>query len=151
MKRKRRIQWYYSVILLAFGLTACQVKRPDTVISDAKMENVLYDFHIAKAMGEEVPYSESYKRVLYIESVYRKHGITQADFDTSMVWYARHPDALTKVYEKVNQRLKAVSVGIMIGAFIVSCIFGVNVVLIILVCGLLGVIRTLFAKRREMK
>ena len=61
MKRKRRIQWYYSVILLAFGLTACQVKRPDTVISDAKMENVLYDFHIAKAMGEEVPYSESYK------------------------------------------------------------------------------------------
>ena len=37
----------------------------------------------------------------------------------------------------------AVSVGIMIGAFIVSCIFGVNVVLIILVCGLLGVIRTL--------
>ena len=70
------------------------------------------DFHIAKAMGEEVPYSESYKRVLYIESVYRKHGITQADFDTSMVWYARHPDALTKVYEKVNQRLKAERDGI---------------------------------------
>ena len=63
-------------------------------------------------MGEEVPYSDSYKRVLYIESVYRKHGITQADFDTSMVWYARHPDALTKVYEKVNQRLKAERDGI---------------------------------------
>ena len=30
----------------------------------------------------------------------KKHGITQADFDTSMVWYARHPDVLTKVYEK---------------------------------------------------
>ena len=76
------------------------------------MENVLYDFHIAKAMGEEVPYSDSYKRVLYIESVYKKHGITQADFDSSMVWYARHPDALTKVYEKVNQRLKAERDGI---------------------------------------
>ncbi|WP_018666709.1 DUF4296 domain-containing protein [Bacteroides gallinarum] len=111
MKRKNRIQWY-SVILLAFGMAACQVKRPDTVIPDAKMENVLYDFHIAKAMGEEVPYSESYKRVLYIESVYRKHGITKADFDTSMVWYARHPDALTKVYEKVNARLKAERDGI---------------------------------------
>ena len=45
----------------------------------------------------------------------------------------------------------AVSVGIMIGAFMCSCIFGVNVVLIILGCGFLGVIRTLFAKRREMK
>ena len=50
--------------------------------------------------------------MLYNESVYRKHGITQADFDTSMVWYARHPDALTKVYEKVNQRLKAERDGI---------------------------------------
>lgn len=111
MKRKKRIQWY-SVILLAFGLTACQVKRPDTVLPDAQMEKVLYDFHIAKAMGEEVPYNDGYKRVLYIESVYKKHGITQADFDTSMVWYARHPDALTKVYEKVNQRLKAEREGI---------------------------------------
>ena len=45
-----------------------RVKRPDTVISDAKMENVLYDFHIAKAMGEEVPYSESYKRCLLYTS-----------------------------------------------------------------------------------
>lgn len=111
MKGKHRIQWY-SVLLLAFCLTACQVKRPETVLTDAKMEDVLYDFHIAKAMGEEVPYNESYKRVLYIESVYKKHGITQADFDTSMVWFARHPDALTKIYEKVNTRLKAERDGI---------------------------------------
>lgn len=111
MKRRNRIQWY-SVILLAFCFTACQVKRPDTVLSDSKMENVLYDFHIAKAMGEDIPYNESYKRVLYIESVYKKYGITQADFDSSMVWYARNPETLTKIYEKVNTRLKAERDGI---------------------------------------
>lgn len=106
MSGKAKIQWY-SILLLAFGLTSCQVKRPKEVLSDAKMENVLYDYHIAKAMGEEVPYSENYKRVLYVESVFKKHGITQADFDTSMVWFTRNPEALTKVYEKVNARLKA--------------------------------------------
>lgn len=111
MKGKNRIQWY-SVILLAFCLTACQVKRPKTVLPDAKMENVLYDYHIAKAMGEEVPYNEAYKRVLYIESVFKKYGITQADFDSSMVWYARNPETLTKIYEKVNLRLKAERDGI---------------------------------------
>lgn len=111
MKGKNRIQWY-SVILLVFCFTACQMKRPDTVLSDAKMENVLYDFHIAKAMGEDIPYNESYKRVLYIESVYKKYGITQADFDSSMVWYARNPETLTKIYEKVNTRLKAERDGI---------------------------------------
>ena len=70
MKGINRIQWC-SVVLLAFSLTACKVKRPETVLPDAKMENVRYDYHIAKAMGEEVPYNESYKRVLYIESVFR--------------------------------------------------------------------------------
>lgn len=111
MKGRNRIQWY-SVILLAFCLTACQVKRPKDVLPDAKMENVLYDYHIAKAMGEEIPYNESYKRLLYIESVFKKHGITKADFDSSMVWFARNPQILTKIYEKVNLRLKAERDGI---------------------------------------
>ena len=106
MKGLHRIQWF-SIFLLASCLTACQVKRPKVVISDAKMENVLYDYHIAKAMGEEVPYTDSYKRVLYIESVFKKHGITQAEFDSSMVWFTRNPEVLTKIYEKVNARLKA--------------------------------------------
>ena len=71
MKRLHRIQWL-NIFLLALCFTACQVKRPKVVISDAKMENVLYDYHIAKAMGEEVPYTDGYKRVLYIESVFKK-------------------------------------------------------------------------------
>ena len=111
MKGINRIQWC-SVVLLVFSLTACKVKRPETVLPDAKMENVLYDYHIAKAMGEEVPYNESYKRVLYIESVFKKYGITQADFDSSMFWFARNPEVLTKIYEKVNVRLKAERDGI---------------------------------------
>lgn len=111
MKGRNRIQWC-SIALLAFSLTACQVKRPKDVLPDAKMENVLYDYHIAKAMGEEVSYNESYKRLLYIESVFKKHGITQANFDSSMVWYARNPEVFTKVYEKVSLRLKTERDGI---------------------------------------
>lgn len=106
MKGKKRSQCY-SIILLAFCLTACEVKRPENVLPDAKMENVLYDYHIAKAIGDNLPYSENYKRVLYIESVFNKYGISEADFDSSMVWYARNPEVLTKIYEKVNLRLKS--------------------------------------------
>lgn len=106
MKGRSRNPWY-SVLLLVFCLTACEVKRPKDVLSDARMENVLYDYHIAKAMGEEVPYNESYKRLLYIESVFKKQGITQAQFDSSMVWFSRNPEVITKIYEQVNLRLKA--------------------------------------------
>ena len=37
---------------------------------------------------------------------------------------------------------------IMAGAFVATCIFGVNVVYVVIVCGLIGVIRTVLEKRR---
>ena len=94
------------MLLLAGSFVACQVKRPEIVLPDNKMEDVLYDYHIAKAMGEELSRNEYYKRVLYIDAVFKKHGITEEVFDSSMVWYAHNPEALTKIYEKVNTRLK---------------------------------------------
>ncbi len=105
MKEIKGLLWCKLFFLLSC-IFSCQVKRPSYILSESRMENILYDYHIAKAMGEEVPYSESYKRVLYIESVFEKHGITKADFDTSMVWYTRNPDVLFKVYEQVNVRLR---------------------------------------------
>ena len=106
MKGRKLIRHCCTLLVWALSLASCQVERPETVMTDAKMEAVLYDYHIARAMGEEVPYEENYKRVLYVESVFKKHGITQADFDTSMVWFARNPEVLSKIYEKVNQKLR---------------------------------------------
>ncbi len=96
----------YALLLLALSLSACHVKRPDTVLPDAKMEDVLYDFHLAKAVGEELSLNDNSQKMLYMGYVYKKHGITQAEFDSSMVWFSRHPDELVKIYEKVNARLK---------------------------------------------
>lgn len=105
-ERRRHHQWACVAFLIALVLTGCEVKRPNTVMSDAQMEDVLYDYHIAKAMGEGVPYNENYKKQLYIESVFKKYGISQADFDSSMVWFARNPDVITEIYKRVNEKLK---------------------------------------------
>lgn len=40
MKGINRIQWC-SVVLLAFSLTACKVKRPETVLPDADGKRAL--------------------------------------------------------------------------------------------------------------
>lgn len=93
--------------LIAFTLAGCKVKRPKEVLSETKMENLLYDYHIAKAMGEDLPYNDNYKKALYVESVFKKHGTTEAVFDSSLVWYTRNTELLSKIYEKVNKRLKS--------------------------------------------
>lgn len=51
----------------------------------------------------------------------------------------------------IVQDKNGISIIIMVGAFISSCIFEVNVVYVVIVCGLIGVIRTCIAKRRKNK
>lgn len=107
----KQLRWLF-IFLMGICLVACKVKRPGHVFTDAQMEDILYDYHIAKAMGENLPHSENFKRTLYAEAVFRKHNITEAEFDSSMVWYTRNPEILAKVYEHVNKRLKATKTNI---------------------------------------
>lgn len=48
----------------------------------------------------------------------------------------------------VHGRNKA-SMRIMVCAFVASCVFGVNVIYVVIACGLLGVVRTLLAGKEE--
>lgn len=102
----RKVYTYTLLFFTLFGIISCQVERPQTVLSDNKMEEVLYDYHIAKAMGEKISQQEKYKRILYVENVFRKHNITQADFDTSMAWFSRNPEIIHQIYENVKNKLK---------------------------------------------
>lgn len=101
------VRKYGFFALLAVVMVACKVERPGYVLSDGVMEKVLYDYHIAKAMGENLDYNEQYKRTLYLNAVFKKHNITQAQFDTTMAWYARHPEVVNEVYDIVRERLMA--------------------------------------------
>ena len=82
------------VCIVVFAVAGCKVKRPSGVIPESEMENLLYDYHLAKSMGDNLPYSENYKKALYLDAVFRKHGTTQAVFDSSMVWYTRNTEVL---------------------------------------------------------
>lgn len=106
MKTNFRFRLCCAFILVLI-VTGCKVRKPEGVLSETKMENLLYDYHIAKAMGESLPYNESYKKALYVKNVFKKHGTTEAVFDSSMVWYTRNTELLAKIYEKVNTRLKS--------------------------------------------
>lgn len=102
----KSVQKYGLMICMAIVMIACDVERPEHILSDSVMEKVLYDYHIAKAMGEELNYRENYKRTLYIDAVFKKHNITEAQFDSTMAWYARYPEVINKVYDNIRERLK---------------------------------------------
>ena len=84
-------------------LSSCGKEIPDEIIQPSKMEKVLYDYHLTMGMSDNSKNTEKEARKKY---TFQKHGITAADFDSSMVWYTRESQELMSIYENLNKRFK---------------------------------------------
>lgn len=85
-------------------LTSCKKRMPSDVIPPDRMEDILYDYHLAQAVGTEFNGEERYKRELLTDYVFEKHHITEAQFDSSMVWYTRNMEKLDDIYQNLSKR-----------------------------------------------
>lgn len=92
-----------SALLL---LLACTPRVPSDVIQPGDMEDILYDYHVAQAMArEEMGKATDFNNTKYYLAVLKKHGVTEAEFDSSLVYYYSHIDRLKDIYSEVNTRL----------------------------------------------
>ncbi len=92
---------------MASMLVGCKPGVPKQYIQPGKMEDILYDFHLADAMAYGgADYQElAFRRQAYREAALRKHGITEAELDSSLIYYYRHTEQLHDIYEKLSKRL----------------------------------------------
>ena len=70
------------------------------------MERILYDYHLAQGMAEAEGGDVEQNRYLYVQKVFEKHHITEAQFDTSMVWYSGNASHLEEIYKHIEARLE---------------------------------------------
>ena len=95
------------LVLLATLLSGCRLHRPDDVMSPKKMEQFLYDYHLAQAIGQELSKEQKYTSKAYIDWAYEKNGVAVEDFNRSLVWYTRNPKELAKIYKRLSLRVDA--------------------------------------------
>ena len=95
------------VMFLCF--VSCKPGRPSGILSESDMEEILYDYHLAQGAAESVEGDAAAQRYLYVQSVFSKHGISEEEFDSSMVWYSSHPEILYKMYIRLGDRFDAES------------------------------------------
>ena len=72
------------------------------------MEKVLYDIYIAEAEinNHYAIFSiDSSRRKTLLNSVLKKHKITEAVLDSSLVWYSGHLDRYFRINGNINKRL----------------------------------------------
>lgn len=98
--------------LFLFALVAsvgCN-RVPGHVIPPDDMAEIMADLNTAEAVAETnhamFP-NDSTRRVLR-QSIYMAHGITEADFDSSMMWYGRNIDRYVEMCELTIETQKRV-------------------------------------------
>jgi len=99
----RRIPYILCLSLLLVGCA------PRGVMSPEEMENILYDLHRAEGILQVSGYTFGHDDLMNdtYQNILEKHGVTQAVFDTSIVWYTNNPKIFNKIYPRVIQRLEA--------------------------------------------
>jgi hypothetical protein len=94
---------YLFVLLLA---VSCTPSVPSQYIQPDEMEDILYDYHVAQAMSKTIGSGNyEYNKQLYIDAVLKKHGVSEADFDSSLVYYYTRADRFHEIYVRVSERL----------------------------------------------
>lgn len=91
------------------AMAACKPSTPEQYIQPGKMEDILVDYHLARAMAQQAGGSQArrdYNQALYVDAVLKKHGVTKADFDSSLVYYYTRSDRFVDVYQRVADRLE---------------------------------------------
>ncbi len=104
---KHIIPFWCAILFLATAFIGCKPGVPSEIIQPGDMEDILYDYHVA----DGIPYVDgdysdlAYRRHVYREAALRKHGITQAQLDSSLVYYYRHTELLHDIYQRLSKRL----------------------------------------------
>jgi len=93
-----------SVLVLGIILlmTACS-GRPKGVLSQSKMTAVLTDLHKLDGYLFEKGYQYNHfeDKTPYYHFILQKYGITESEFDASLVWYTKNPKTFERIYDQV--------------------------------------------------
>lgn len=92
-------------MLMTTVLGSCIDGPSDLVMPEGKMENVLFDYHLADGICQTSGY-DSLQKAKCINAVFEKHGINREIFDSSMVYYLRHADRLEIIYKSLASRME---------------------------------------------
>ncbi len=101
--KNNRIFFLLTVVILFLGCN----NRPKNVLNSKQMEDFLFDMHLLESSlrTSDQLYKTPKEQQFYYSELLDKHNITVADYDSSVVWYTKHPKEYYRIYNKVHTRI----------------------------------------------
>ena len=91
-------------LLVYIFMMGCSSNAPENLISEEKMESIIFDIMILNA-------SSSYdlkidNNMISDELIFRKHDIDSAQFYESELYYSKNPRIQLNIYSNVKRRIQ---------------------------------------------
>lgn len=107
---KKRIYTIIIVCLIA-ATTGCKHESvPDNLIDTATMTSIMTEYYIIDGydyiVASRHPDSLGHQSKAAKDSMLAKYNISQADYDSSLVYYINHPKIFEVLFDRVLQRLE---------------------------------------------
>lgn len=97
---------FVLLLFVFFVLAACE-NRPEGVLNKEEMADFLTDLHkLEGSLNANLQTNVNNQQdIYYYNALFKKHGITQAIFDSSLVFYTENPEKFEDIYLNVIKQL----------------------------------------------
>lgn len=105
-------QYFFAFLFLVLLFVACDeppVEKPENLIKESKMIEMMVDVHLAQATYATRQVSDSLVKKSSADDFYysalKKYNVPDSVFEKSFVYYASDPKNFEKMYRKVMNKL----------------------------------------------
>jgi len=98
----------FSALLLLNACTEKSPPPPSGLLSEDQMVEVMTDMHLVetannlKLMGTDTAYTEYLQA---FNAIFRSHGVTKAQFDSSLYHYTVNTEKMPIIYDRMLERM----------------------------------------------
>lgn len=103
----RRLSIYPVIVVAAVLvlLAACKPQIPSRYLQPDEMEDLMYDYYVAQGISNSRAGTTEYDRRYNMQAVLKKYGLSNADFDSTLVYYYNHMELMNTIYSNIQKRL----------------------------------------------
>jgi hypothetical protein len=108
----KNISVLFLSALLLTAVVSCKEKgipKPEHLISEKKMADILYDLHLSQALFERFRYNDPDSLKLDAKDIYQsvlnKYHIKDSVLTNSILYYSAYPKVYEGIYAKVIERM----------------------------------------------
>lgn len=96
----------FSVLLLTFSCGKSSVEKPDNLIDEDKMVDVLYDLAVLEALRSQKSMELAQNGVDHTTYIFEKHKIDSVQLASSNRYYASDLEKYKEIYDQVKERIE---------------------------------------------